>query len=125
MQYLLRRFSLAVSALAFASIVGCVSYNARPIPATSPTRQLVGKSLRVTKKDGTRIEFESAYVEGDSLSGKIGESAQLVSIPLSSIAMLEDRGISAGKTIGIIGVVYAVAALVALVGLLSVLGSWN
>lgn len=125
MRHIQRRARLSVVALASMSIIGCMGYNARPIPAPSPTRQLVGESVRVTKKDGVQIELQRAYVEGDSVRGTTLQTGQIVVVPISSIAMLEARGLKGGQTLGLIGTLGAIIALAVMVALLSQSQPWN
>lgn len=115
-----RAYTFAVFALISLSGVGCFGYKARPLPAPSPARQLIGSPVRVTMKDGTTIEFASAYVEGDSVSGVTNPPpGKMEAVALSSIASIQTKGFQVMRTVGVAGVVTLAIGVAVLAAILT------
>jgi hypothetical protein len=79
------------------------------------------KAVRVTRSDGTRMEFRTPKVQGDSLVGTAGEdTTRQVSLPLSDVRSVDVKRVSAWKTTlavvgGAVGVMIGVAIVATIV----------
>jgi hypothetical protein len=88
---------------------GCRTWRAAPPSAELP-RPLASQS-RVTRTDGSRIELVSGLVPADSVIG-ISRAVGRVSVPRDSVARVEERRLSWGRSIGLFLAVYFGAAFV-------------
>ncbi len=112
---------LATLALVLAMGSGCRTWRAVPPSSELPRplasqSALVGfligaKAYRVTRTDGSRIELASGLVTADSVVG-LSHAAGRVSVPRDSVARVEERRLSWGRSIGLFFAVWFEAAFV-------------
>jgi hypothetical protein len=86
---------------------GCRTWRAVPQSSELP-RPLAGES-RVTRTDGSRVELAGGVVTSDSVVGR-SHAAGWVSVPRDSVARVEERRLSWGRSIGLVLAVYFGAA---------------
>ncbi|MDQ3949946.1 MAG: hypothetical protein M3282_06345 [Gemmatimonadota bacterium] len=88
---------------------GCRTWRAVP-PSSDLPRPLAAQS-RLTRTDGARIELAGGLITADSVVG-LSHAAGRVSVPRNSVARVEERRLSWGRSIGLFLAVYFGAAFV-------------
>jgi hypothetical protein len=104
---------LGAALLLAAYIPACTGYQtlAGP-PVALEAAPIAGKEVRVTLRDGRRLEFKSPQVLGDSLRGApVGGPP--MSVALADIRQVEVKKVSAGKTVALVAGVLVIGGLVA------------
>lgn len=79
-----------------------------------------GRKMRVTTTTAGSLELQNVHIANDSLFGRVSNSAPKVGVPLSTIETVQLRGVSTGKTVGLVAGIGAAVAALYLVSLLVV-----
>lgn len=79
--------------------------------SSAPVTQALapGDNVLITRKDGTRVALEVTATSADAVEGKERQSALTLRVPLSEIAKIERREISAARTTLLVVAAAAVA----------------
>jgi hypothetical protein len=104
------RRRLAVLLVAF-PLAGCQSWRRTSVAPGAVTALTGDHPVRVTRTDRSTFVLDRARVVGDSIVGETGRPAARVAVPISDVASVEERRVSAGRTLGAVaggvGLVYA------------------
>ena len=83
------------------------------------------RRARVVLRDGTTLSLSDVTVRPDSLIGFAGDERTRVAVAQPQVERIETRGVSAGRTIGLVGGVLAVIALAVLVAIAQALSDFE
>jgi hypothetical protein len=107
-------------ALALLSLLVCGCHSMRRAPlAPGVSRELPGRSA-VVSSAGERVVLDQGRVTADSVVGIRSDGARFA-LPRDSVAFIEERHVSTGRSLGLAGGV-AVGIIAALVALLVAAG---
>ena len=117
------RFACGIVALL--NTTGCMTWRAVPARDGRVAGDATFPRARVVLRDGTTLPLDDVTVRPDSVIGFAGEERTRVAFARPQVERIETRGVSAGRTIGLVGGVLAVLALAALVAIAQVLSDFE
>jgi hypothetical protein len=100
---------------------GCTGWHSTGIGQPTPIKD--GKLVRVTLRNGKRIEIAGVKVTDDSISGRRLPDRAHVAVAVGDVVKIEDRKLSAGNTIGGILLLLGMTALIGLAAIASSLNA--
>ena len=102
-----------------AASAACTSWRVEEVSPAQLISEDNPSHLRVTLKDGSRVEMEHPETVGDTLVSRIqdplpsGSGSSTERIPFSYVARIETKHTSPGKTAGLVVGLTALAAIIA------------
>ena len=111
--------------LVLLNTTGCMSWRAVPVRDDRVAGDASYSRARVVLRDGTTLSLNDVTVRPDSVIGVAGDERTRVAVAQPQVQRIETRGVSAGRTIGLVGGVLAVLAVAALIALASALSSFE
>jgi hypothetical protein len=72
-----------------------------------------------------RLRFDRAHVRGDTLIGEFGDPPREAAVPLTDVRRIEERKISASRSVGLLAGTAGVVVIGGIVVILSVLAGNN
>ena len=106
-----RPISLALAGL-FAWATGCSTYT-----QVAPGDVTDYEKVRVTTRDGLRVDYYDPFVEADSIKGRgIPGSEAVYAMSLDRVTTIEEGGSEPGKTTALVIGIMAGAAILAFLG---------
>lgn len=103
-------------------LAGCTSWHPRTSPSPG-SHTAYDHPVRVVRKDHSDVVLREAYVIGDSLVGRAGETRAAVA--LSDIERVDERELSFARTSGLLFGLAAVAVGALLIFSIAALTSWG
>ena len=104
---------------------GCMSWRAVPAPDGRVAADASYPRARVVLRDGTTLSLDDVTARPDSVIGFAEPERTRVAVAQPQVERIETRGVSTGRTIGLIGGVLAVVALAALIAIVQALGEFT
>jgi hypothetical protein len=104
---------------------GCMTWRAVPDMSDSVAGDATFPRARVVMHAGTTLTLNDVTIRPDSVIGIAGAERRRVAVARAEVERVETRGVSAGRTIGLVGGVLAVAALAALVAVARALSEFT
>ncbi|HKP14648.1 MAG TPA: hypothetical protein VJT85_01220 [Gemmatimonadaceae bacterium] len=115
----------ACGLVALLNTTGCMSWRAVPARDAQIPGDASYRRARVVLRDGTTLSLNDVTVRPDSLIGFAGDERTRVAVAQPQVERIETRGVSAGRTIGLVGGVLAVIALAVLVAIAQALSDFE
>jgi hypothetical protein len=116
---------LACGLIVILNAEGCMTWRAVPDSSDRVAGDATFPRARVVMHDGTTLTLNDVTIRPDSIVGVAGVERRRVAVARPKVERVETRGVSAGRTIGLVGGVLAVAALAALVAVARALSEFT
>lgn len=112
-------------AILLAYVPACTSWHALPATAPAPTPDKP-RTLRITLRDGSKLELLEAFVLGDSLVGEqIYRYRRFrTAVPVGQIHATEERRVNVGQTVALVVGVVGIAAVIGIIALAEALKNY-
>jgi hypothetical protein len=111
--------------IVLANTTGCMTWRTVPARDGNVAGDASYPRARVVLRDGTTLSLDDVTVRPDSVIGFAEPERTRVAVARPQVERIETRGVSAGRTIGLIGGVLAVVALAALIAIAQALSEFT
>ena len=116
---------VACGLIVLLNTTGCMSWRTVPARDGRVAADASYPRARVVLRDGTTLSLTDVTARPDSVIGFVGAERTRVAVAQPQVERIETRGVSAGRTIGLVGGVLAVVALAALIAVAQALSEFT